>query len=330
MSYYGLARAAAGAFVRGAAGSLGRRVGGYRRRRRVRWPKPRNRATNVKRTRSFVKRTRREGGTRNVRRLWRAVRALQRTSDPDVSFRDIASSEFSLANEVEGFARAVQQSFVTTMTNNLSVGNQYKVKSLNQQLTIRLGNKAQVDNPILLPDSFARNLRVVYVLFKDEPPPNALPAIMTGWSSVSAQDTIWQSSGDTIYPPFVKNPGYTYRILYDRTYKVRSGVATQLNIVLPGSVFYDKGQIKFRETGINNTLVQQNNFLYRLLIADSITTPQYTGTITTNIFGLFFTSQSRWKYYDNGGTQIASTLALTKVSEPSAEETDAAGDGVNG
>lgn len=73
---YGLGRAAAGAFVRGAAGSLGRRFGSYRRRRRARWPTSRNRASNVKRTRTFVKKTRVRGGTRNVRRLWRAVKAL--------------------------------------------------------------------------------------------------------------------------------------------------------------------------------------------------------------------------------------------------------------
>lgn len=71
MVYYSLARAATGAFVRGLAGSVGRRVGNYRRRRRYRAT---SRATNIRRRRTFVKRSRRVTGSRNVVRLWRAVR----------------------------------------------------------------------------------------------------------------------------------------------------------------------------------------------------------------------------------------------------------------
>lgn len=105
MVYYSLARLAGRSFVSGLAGSLGRRAGSYRRRRRVAWPKS-ARAGNVKRTRVYRKRVRVTRSTRSVRRLWRAVRALQRTSDPDVTIRDIVSSESTVPNNTDGFTVA--------------------------------------------------------------------------------------------------------------------------------------------------------------------------------------------------------------------------------
>lgn len=101
---YGLARAAAGAFIRGAAGSLGRRLGSYRRRRRYRYVS-KQRAGNLRRARVYSKRIRSYTSSKGMRRLWRAVRALQRSSDPDVSLRDITPQERQIDNNPDGATR---------------------------------------------------------------------------------------------------------------------------------------------------------------------------------------------------------------------------------
>lgn len=68
-----LARRAASSFVSNFAGAYGRRLGSYRRRRVV---APRTRAYNIKRSKTYAKKTRTVRASRNVRLLWRAVRKL--------------------------------------------------------------------------------------------------------------------------------------------------------------------------------------------------------------------------------------------------------------
>lgn len=306
---YGLGRAAAGAFVRGAAGSLGRRVGSYRRRRRVRWPSSRSRATNVKRTRTFVKRQRRVRGTRSVRRLWNAVRALQRTSDPDVTIRDIAPSELSIENSYNGFVVARASPFQAVQTQLLALGDQYKVKSFNQQLTFRLRYQPATTASIASTFPIVRHVRILYILCKDETLGGPISSIFEGFASGSSPT----SSIDTLYPQFVQNPGVTYRILYDKVFSVRSGVVTQAFIRIPGSVFYDKGTVKFRET-TSGVMTQQNNFLYRFIFADSITPNMLQGTISSgDPLSINYTAMTRWKYYDFGRS-LTTALASANVA----------------
>lgn len=331
MAYYSLARAAAGAFIRGAAGSLGRRAGSYRRRRRVRWPSSQNRASNSKKLRTFVKKTRTQYSSRNVRRLWRAVKALQRTSDPDVTITDVVSNEFVIPNEkTSGAAVASSYTYQSNMTANLTLGDQYKMKSFNEQLTFRLtyGSLQAVNASQYHPATFARHARVIYILTRDELfSPTSVLNVFTGFSNTSAGKYV--SSGDSIYPSLVQNPGVTYRIVYDKTYTVRSGVPTNVLVRIPASVFYDRGTIKFRN--VNGSLVQQNNFLYRIIIADSIS-EQMIGDVTTtstNNFDIVCVQQNRWKYYDFGRS-VATALSLSKVSEPSTEDPVTVDEPVNG
>lgn len=317
---YGLGKAAAGAFVRGAASSLGRRVGAYRRRRRVRWPAPRNRASNVKRSRTFVKKTRFRGGTRNVRRLWRAVKALQRTSDPDVTFRDLLPTTINISNNVDGFTMSSDINYQTAMTNNLQLGDQYKIKSFNEQLTLRmstdLGNN-QTNAPNIPVHTFGRHVRIMYILFNDERVNNIVPSL---WSGFSLSGGAYVSSGDSIYPSMIQNPGLRYRVLYDKTYTVRAGTPTNIFVRIPYSVFYDKGQVKFRQNESTGTFSQQNNFLYRVMFADCITTSMAGGlSLTLGTFGnIQIVSQNRWKLYDYGRA-VSSALAAS-VSQNNAIE----------
>lgn len=312
-----LARVAARAFVGGAAGALGRRAGSYRRRRRrVRYPA--SRAQNVRKTRTYAKKERRRYSTRDVRRLWRAVRALQRVSDPDVTLQDIAPTEWDLVNNHDGNAVGDSRQFEGVMTSNLALGNQYKIKSLNQALTLRLRMVGDASTSIVNSGhSYTRHVRIMYILFKDESIQYPLNTLFEGFPTGNS-DVI--SAGDTIFPQFVKNPGYTFRILYDKTYSVTSGKATQVFVRIPGSVFYDKGTVKFLE---GTEMVQMNNYLYRVMIADSITGLQYNGAGSkmNSEFNILVTQQSRWKYFDYGKA-IGTSARLAIPQQISAEENE--------
>lgn len=321
MVYYGLGRIAARSFVGGLAGSVGRRVGNYRRRRRVRWPTSRNRASNVQRTRTFVKKTRVRGGTRNVRRLWKAVKALQRTSDPDVTLRDVIPATNNVPNDADGFCKMLLIGYQTTQTALLALGDQYRIKSFNEQLTFRMstnmGNN-QTNAPNIPVHSFARHVRVLYVLTKDE-----TLSVSQLWPVFSGTSPVFTSSGDSIYPSFTQNPGLTYRILYDKTYTVRAGVPTNIFVRIPSSVFYDRGQVKFRQ-GSGNSLVQQNNYLYRIVLADSLTTNMIGGlSLSLGSFGdIAVVAQSRWKVYDFGRSVSSALAAKASVQDDELHEDD--------
>lgn len=85
------------------------------------------------------------------------------------------------------------------------------------------------------PYNLARHVRIVYVLFKDEIPNDPLTDVFD-----------YSNQNQTIMPPLKENPGYTYRILFDRTYTVTGGRTQQILVRIPGSVFYNKGLVKFR------------------------------------------------------------------------------------
>lgn len=312
MVYYSLARSAGSAFLRGFAGSLGRRAGNYRRRRR--YVLKRSRASNVRRSRTFTKKTR-VRGTRSIRRLWTAVRALQRTNDPDVTIRDILPTTVLIDNDNTGGESLSREiNLNTQMLANLTTGSQYKLKSFNQRFVFRLtGYMNSTNNDQIFPTQITRNLRVMFVLFKDEVPDYVVSSIFNGYPGGS---TTQRSSGDSIYPAFMANPGYQYRILYDKVYRISFGRCTQAMIRLPASVFYDQGQVKFREEGGN--MVQQNNFLYVLFLADSVTTGQVSGTPQSTNLRINISSSSRWKYYDNGAL-AAAAVALSKSIQPSGQ-----------
>lgn len=109
-------------------------------------------------------------------------------------------------------------------------------------ITMRINSAVSIDaNSVDIPTNFARNVRVVFLLCKDE--------------NISSPNEIWRGANtgtstlSTIYPSYVDNPGITYRIVYDKTYRVRGGQNTQVLVRIPGSVFYDNGVVKFKQNG---------------------------------------------------------------------------------
>lgn len=310
-----LVRRAASSFVNGYAGSLGRRLGSYSRRRRV--VAPRSRAYNIRRSKTYAKKTKVVRGTRNIRQLWKAVRKLQRTSDPDVTFNDILPTTFSITNRMNnGFASVYVHDKLasnTPSTVNSFVGEQYRIKSYNEDLTFTLSSLMNGNNATAFPEHFVRHVRVLYVLLRDEyVDPGDLPA-----SIFTTFDDSVEATTPTIYPPMHQNIPFTFRILYDKTFSVRSGAVTHARVVIPASVFYNKGIVKFNQNS-SNQLVQANNFLYRIMIADSVpSTAYFTQGTSANPLSLYINELSRWKYYDNGGSRItaAATQALA-AKEP--------------
>lgn len=139
------------------------------------------------------------------------------------------------------------------------------MKSLNIMLTMRLNTVLGVDaNTVDIPTSVARNVRVVIVVSKDE----EITSSSNIWAGASSSASGYIPNLDSIYPSYRDNPGITYRVVYDKTFRVRSGFTTQALIRVPGSVLYDRGIIKFREASPDYVLT--NNFMHMFFFADSL------------------------------------------------------------
>lgn len=62
-------------------------------------------------------------------------------------------------------------------------------------------------------------------------------------------------------------------------------------------------------------MTQQNNFLYRVIITDSITPEMFAGSYNqANMFAINYVTQARWKFYDFGRS-VASALSVASATD---------------
>lgn len=67
-------------------------------------------------------------------------------------------------------------------------------------------------------------------------------------------------------------------------------------------------------------MTQQNNFLYRIIITDSITPEMFAGTYNNaNMFSVNYVTQARWKFYDFGRS-VASALSVASATDNAIEK----------
>lgn len=106
-------------------------------------------------------------------------------------------------------------------------------------------------------------------------------------------------------PPYVANPGLTYRIVFDKQFSIPTTKNVEMLVRLPYSVFYDKAQFKFSLANDE----QKNNFLYRVVMMDSIRAQGSTSLLTT-VVACF----RRYKFYDTGPSGAAVAALETRVN----------------
>lgn len=129
-----------------------------------------------------------------------------------------------------------------------------------------------------------RRVRVMYILAKNEE--------ITSLSQIfNFEDA---STFATANPPYVPNPGITYRIVYDKTYSIGMSNPVEILVRLPRSIFYDGGSVQYAVSD----QTQRNNYLYRVFLVQDAP----IGATTFNLVGTVY---PRWKYYDLGVSSAA-------------------------
>lgn len=172
------------------------------------------------------------------RRLAGMVFKLRNKIDVDTSFYSPSSPEtyrFEARSPSTGVIRA-NSAYLTGMNwqfeQMLGGGNRIQIKSLNERIVLQSASTVANNISDLLA---TRRVRILYILTKNE--------------EISKLEEIFDfnSAGTlaTLNPPYVANPGLTYRIIYDKTYSVNESQSREVLVRLPRSVFYDRGSVQY-------------------------------------------------------------------------------------
>lgn len=183
--------------------------------------------------------------SRAVRSLARNVNRIRNVIDVDTTFKDSSYEAHQFQNQngtpvAGGPAIPVTALYAVDlnkeMAENLQAGNRYRLKSLNERFTLSMSTiNDQADAA-----KGVRHVRIMYFLFRDE----KLQTYANGDPDFSPIFDI-PSTGYTTKPALAQNQGYTYRILYDRTFSVSSLSTKEVMVRLPARLFYNGGQVKF-------------------------------------------------------------------------------------